>query len=149
MWGLCESELSDMLNKGGRGSAAPQCTADTLSEDTRTTCPEPGPSRQVRRQKLYAFRPMHQDDTSHQRLYADGDETRPDDGCSGTALSVPAAGAGCVGTVTSPRGGLNVSTAGPQRGPCPGCWVWWSRLDSPLLCGQGAKARCRIPYAVR
>lgn len=25
LWGLCESELSDMLNKGGRRTAAPQC----------------------------------------------------------------------------------------------------------------------------
>lgn len=161
--GAFESELSDMLNKRRSRDCCPpvlplvsRLTYDlgvdwfgdlcsrqtdpffltvTLSEDTRHA--QPGPSRQVRRQKLYAFRPMHQDDTSHHattRMATRRDQTT---GVPSTALSVPAVGAGCVVTLdTQSRGHLSgVSLWRLER-----CHCWSPAWPLSWLLGVVVKA---------
>lgn len=135
LWGLWIWTFRHAEQKEVEGLLPPSATAVTLSEDTRHA--QPGPSRQVRRQKLYAFRPMHQDDTSHHattRMATRRDQTT---GVPSTALSVPAVGAGCVVTLdTQSRGHLSgVSLWRLER-----CHCWSPAWPLSWLLGVVVKA---------
>lgn len=140
MWGLCESEISDMLDKGGRRTAAsPSATADTLSEGGHTTCP----ARSIQageKAKAVCFQAHASRRHVAPRHCADGDETRPDDGCSEH-------GPQCAHSRGRVRGNARTHTT-RRRTPFLGeslwrlerchcwspawplswLWVWWSRL---------------------